>query len=209
MEPDAILIPWPPRWGTNQKALSIQASADRLVPHAFSLCFCAPNLKVNLCFGAKYTGPSRYRETANHPPGDGVGLVLPLVSAVMIRCPGQVDESAGRSLHTTFIQREYFMSRSTVLEIFEDVFNDFNEELPADRRLAFGEDVPLFGSQSALESIEVVTILVNLESSLSDHFGQPIRLTDEKAMSQGSSPFRNVGTLVSYATTLVEESPDG
>jgi acyl carrier protein len=98
------------------------------------------------------------------------------------------------------------MSNPTVLEIFEDVFKSFNEELPEDRRQAFSEDISLFGSQSSLESIEAVTILVNLEASLSDHFGRPIRLTDEKAMSQSSSPFRTVGTLTDYAASLIDES---
>ncbi len=99
-------------------------------------------------------------------------------------------------------------SSEKIAAIFEEVFEDFNDELPSENRIEFTDTTPLVGAQSSLESIDLVTLLVNLETSLSESFGRPIRLTDEKAMSETRSPFKNIASLVAFATKVVETSDD-
>ncbi|EMI19613.1 hypothetical protein RMSM_03459 [Rhodopirellula maiorica SM1] len=99
-------------------------------------------------------------------------------------------------------------SSEKITEIFAAVFQDLNDERPEEQQLEFDASTPLVGSRSSLDSIEMVTLLVNLETSLSESFGRPIRLSDEKAMSETRSPFKNIATLVAFATKVVETSND-
>jgi acyl carrier protein len=66
-------------------------------------------------------------------------------------------------------------------------------------------DTVLMGEGGALDSLGLVRLVMAIEQKLEDVFGVPVSLTDEKAMSQKNSPFRSVGALTAYATSLLEE----
>ena len=66
-------------------------------------------------------------------------------------------------------------------------------------------NTPIFGEDSMLDSLGLVTLLVEIEQNIEDEFGQEITIADEKAMSLRNSPFRNVETLNSYIETLIIE----
>ena len=59
-------------------------------------------------------------------------------------------------------------------------------------------DTALFGSGGWLDSMGLVTLVVEVEQVLAERFGMQVTLADDRAMSQRSSPFRTVGTLVAY-----------
>lgn len=56
----------------------------------------------------------------------------------------------------------------------------------------------LFGSDGLLDSMGLVTLVVEVEQVLAEQFGMAMTLADDRAMSQRSSPFRSIGTLVDY-----------
>lgn len=56
----------------------------------------------------------------------------------------------------------------------------------------------LFGPSGLLDSLGLVSVLVELEQKLSDACGRPVSLMDDKAMSETSSPFRTIGSLAEY-----------
>jgi acyl carrier protein len=58
-------------------------------------------------------------------------------------------------------------------------------------------DAVLFGADSPLDSLGLVSLLMEVEEVLRDE-GIEISLSDERAMSQRSSPFRSVPALVRY-----------
>ena len=64
-------------------------------------------------------------------------------------------------------------------------------------------DYPLFGKDSELDSIDFVTVIVDVEYQLGKQYGVNISLTSEKAMSQKNSPFRTVDTLADYIVEVV------
>jgi acyl carrier protein len=70
----------------------------------------------------------------------------------------------------------------------------------------FNENSPLIGSDRLLDSIGLVSMLVELETRLADLTDKPIRLMDDRAMSQSRSPFRSIGTLADYICSLLQES---
>ncbi len=68
------------------------------------------------------------------------------------------------------------------------------------------ETTRLIGQQGILTSLELVTLLFNVEQAISDELDTVITLADERAMSQEKSPFRTIGSLAQYVDTLLTEA---
>jgi len=64
----------------------------------------------------------------------------------------------------------------------------------------------LFGEGGVMDSIGIVMLITEIEERVEDDLGYSITLTDDRAMSQKTSPFRSVKTLVSYIETLLKEA---
>jgi len=60
---------------------------------------------------------------------------------------------------------------------------------------------PIFGPDSALDSLGLVALLLDIEDGLRG-IGCEVVLSDERAMSQKRSPFRSVPALVAYITSV-------
>jgi acyl carrier protein len=72
-------------------------------------------------------------------------------------------------------------------------------------RLATTPDAPLFGEGSPLDSLGLVSLLIDIEEALQD-LGFQVTLSDARAMSQTKSPFRSVPALVAYIEGLTPNS---
>lgn len=90
------------------------------------------------------------------------------------------------------------MDREQVKEVVLDVINRLNETLPVDKQIGTSEDTVLYGPESTLTSMTLVSLVVELELAVDEAGMGAISLTDDRAMSSRRSPFRNVGTLVDY-----------
>jgi acyl carrier protein len=64
----------------------------------------------------------------------------------------------------------------------------------------------LFGPSGILKSMELVSLIVDLEEKIQDEDGLSLVLADERAMSQDKSPFRSVSSLAQYICTLMDET---
>ena len=64
---------------------------------------------------------------------------------------------------------------------------------------AIAAETVLFGPSGILDSIGLVSVIVELEQKLSDHAGRDVSLMDDRALSQARSPFRTVQSLADYA----------
>jgi len=62
----------------------------------------------------------------------------------------------------------------------------------------------LFGPRGILKSMELVSLIVDLEEKIQDEYGLSLVLADERAMSQEKSPFRSVSSLAQYIWTLMD-----
>lgn len=71
-------------------------------------------------------------------------------------------------------------------------------------QLMVSPDAPVFGPGSPLDSLGLLTLLLDVEEDL-QHAGCPVRLSDDRAMSQKRSPFRSVESLVEYIGHLARE----
>jgi D-alanine--poly(phosphoribitol) ligase subunit 2 len=59
------------------------------------------------------------------------------------------------------------------------------------------DDAHLFGEGSLIDSLDLVTIVVQIEETIQERTGITIEVVDENSVIGGNSPFRTVGTLAS------------
>ena len=93
-----------------------------------------------------------------------------------------------------------------IQSIIIDCIKVLNEELDVSEPEEPNNDTRLYGSQSGLDSIGLVSLIADVEDAISEQFDLTIVLADERAMSQRASPFRRVSTLRDYINELVNEA---
>ena len=63
----------------------------------------------------------------------------------------------------------------------------------------------LYGAKSPIDSLALVSLIIDIEQGLEEEFGVTMALADERAMSLKNSPFRTVKSLAEYIQTRLEE----
>ena len=81
-----------------------------------------------------------------------------------------------------------------IADALRGVLTQQSKPVPA----ALDAGTALFGTNGILDSMGLVTLIVEVEQALADRFNITMTLADDRAMSQRSSPFRSVGTLADY-----------
>src|SRR4029450_4530288 len=84
-----------------------------------------------------------------------------------------------------------------------------NGELPPDRQLIKALETRLLGSQSVLDSMHLVSLIVTVERGEGDAFGVALTLADERALSMNASPFRSIQSLADYIGILIADARNG
>lgn len=97
------------------------------------------------------------------------------------------------------------LNRDTVLKIVLETLHELGEDLDRPELQEADETTRLFGARSALDSINLVNLIADLEERLNDDFEIEITLADQTAMSQTHSPFRRVGSCVDYIMELTSD----
>jgi len=73
-----------------------------------------------------------------------------------------------------------------------------------DAQMTIGPAAPIFGPGSPLDSLGLVSLLMDIEDGLAQ-LGVTLTLSDARAMSRKRSPFRDVPELVAFMTELLRE----
>lgn len=97
------------------------------------------------------------------------------------------------------------MERSTILGIVLGQVNLLVDTLPDDQKFVISENTILFGRDSNIDSLSLVSLIVDLESYFLDEHNLEISLTDDRAMTREISPFNTVANLTDYLTEIVNE----
>lgn len=95
--------------------------------------------------------------------------------------------------------------KNKIKKIIIEVLASLNEDLKNKTLNNPTEDTKLYGSNEALDSVALVMFITDLEDRISDEFRKDIVLANEKAMSQRTSPFRNILSLTVYIQKILEE----
>lgn len=90
------------------------------------------------------------------------------------------------------------ISRAEVLECVTAAVAALGRELKNESLAHPDEETRLFGEKSGLDSMGLVTLIVDLEEAVRARFGRVIVIADERAMSRLHSPFRRVGALADH-----------
>ena len=83
---------------------------------------------------------------------------------------------------------------SVVLSCLRDAIEQMGVPVTDDVR----EDTTIVGQGAVLDSISVVSLIVDIEQRLETDFGVSVTLASEKAMSKRNSPFRTAGVLADH-----------
>jgi acyl carrier protein len=78
-----------------------------------------------------------------------------------------------------------------------------NDERPPEEKIKIDLNTQLFGVDAVLDSLSLVSVIVDVETAISEAIGREISLTDDRAMSQAISPFTAVNTLTAYIFLLL------
>lgn len=62
---------------------------------------------------------------------------------------------------------------------------------------------PLFGVEAAIDSLEFVSVITDVETALNVDHGLNVQLADDRAMSRAQSPYDTVATLRDYVLELI------
>jgi acyl carrier protein len=95
------------------------------------------------------------------------------------------------------------MDKQDFFKIIFDALEMVNHLREDSEKIEISEDTNIFGTSGTLDSMSLVSFLIDVEESLLDA-GFEISLSDDRAMSQSSSPFLNVQTLTAYIENLIE-----
>ena len=96
------------------------------------------------------------------------------------------------------------MTKNEIKQVIFDALEMANHAREENEKIPVAEDTELYGTNGHLDSMGLVAFLIDIEESLLDQDVQ-ITLSDERAMSQSRSPFRNVKSLTEYIATLIKE----
>lgn len=95
------------------------------------------------------------------------------------------------------------MNKDEAIQLILEAIGQFNQIHRTDRPLPAAPETQLFGRGGQLDSLDLVRFVFLVEEGIQAKTGKTIALTDEKAMSQRTSPFASVGSLAEYIATLL------
>lgn len=81
-----------------------------------------------------------------------------------------------------------------------------NEEFDDEKKIKIDISTPLFGMDSQIDSLSLVSLIVDIETLLNTEYNLSISLTDDRAMSRAESPFLSALTLKNYILELASEA---
>jgi acyl carrier protein len=83
--------------------------------------------------------------------------------------------------------------------------DDLNEQLPKGVQIDKSLDAPLYGAAGKLESLDFVTLIMEVEEKINAEFGTDITIADDNLLSKEKSPFSTLRTLIEYLDELLKK----
>ena len=92
--------------------------------------------------------------------------------------------------------------KNKIQEIVSDIVQNNTENLGLG---LIDENTLLLTEGSLIDSLTLVSIIVDIETVLSENFNKDISLSDDNAMQRKISPYKNIKTLVDYIIELMNQ----
>src|SRR5262245_39026648 len=83
--------------------------------------------------------------------------------------------------------------------------DELNEQLPASSQIDRSLDASLYGTTGKLESLDFVTLIMEVEEKINAEFDTDITIADDNLLSKQKSPFSTLGTLIAYLQEVLKD----
>ena len=97
------------------------------------------------------------------------------------------------------------LTPEAVEEMILGALGELNDELGDDEKIDVSPTTPLFGGDAEIDSLSLVSLIVDVETALNVDHDLPVSLTDDRAMSREVSPYSDVQALKDYILELAAE----
>jgi acyl carrier protein len=97
------------------------------------------------------------------------------------------------------------IKKEEVTKFILETLNNLIDTFPESDKFVPSNDTILFGPGSNIDSLSLVSFIVDLETTFPDKFSREISLTDDRAMTRQKSPFSSVNDLTEYIMEVVED----
>lgn len=99
------------------------------------------------------------------------------------------------------------MELEKVVKIVIDQVEQLRDTLTEEQKFEVNKDTKLFGNNSNIDSLSLVSIIVDLEMLFSEEYGFDLSLTDDRAMTREISPFISITSLADYIVEIINNQP--
>ena len=96
------------------------------------------------------------------------------------------------------------ITQESALRIIYKALTNLNAERHAGDQVPLAIETVFFGKNSLLDSLALVSVIVDVETAVSDELGEAICLTTEEALNREESPFADVRSLCAYILHLTQ-----
>lgn len=93
-----------------------------------------------------------------------------------------------------------------ILNAVYHAIDELNAQLPPGVSVEKSLDAPLYGASGKLESLDFVTLVMEVEEKIKAEFGVDITIADEHLLSKEQSPFATVRTLIEYLEEVLKQA---
>ena len=97
------------------------------------------------------------------------------------------------------------MDRKTAMDVVIHCLREALEQSGAEMPAQIDESTVIVGKDAVVDSVGVVSLIVDVEQRLEMEHDVSVTLANDKAMSQKNSPFRTVGVLADHVLAVIEE----
>jgi acyl carrier protein len=96
------------------------------------------------------------------------------------------------------------MNKIEIENLIISILKEFIQENDIELIVDLNTETRLIGSSGLLDSMDLVSFIVELEEGISHEFSLDVELANDSAMSSRTSPFLNVSTLSDYILKITE-----
>ena len=89
------------------------------------------------------------------------------------------------------------------LEIVYEAVNEINSQVAEEDKIELSSGTPLMSDGSKVDSLQLITLLGEVELLVEKHLGKSIVLVDEAVFSASEKPLSTLGSLANYVDKLV------
>jgi acyl carrier protein len=96
------------------------------------------------------------------------------------------------------------MHNLDVGKLVHDAVIELNKTLETEERLTFSEDTLLFAEGASVDSLSLVSLIMDIEEEVGGR-GFDVSLTSNESMETMDEPFKTLGNLIKYIELLVSK----